>query len=321
MVEVKKGLIVIISGLIILAAIGVIWLNPLNKLNADEFFTEIESQDIIFNQNDTWTLHDKVDKVYQYYLPELDLINKTVNYDENKEYTAIKFKTSYNYLKLEGNQTQNFTIGDYATHVENIRLCEGFELLKNDRNGNITSLSEAKYVPQSIYNSMLINYFSWFSEGLTRFDYSTEILNETALKVTITDVWDYYPYPIQWNQVKFYSLIFTGSVIGMGENITVGEGILQYKNGSKDISLSANPELISLFNISVYQNDVKIYDIFYPDEYDGNHIINEGQYLIIDTLTSTEISFPLYSLKFCERYEQPNVSGLGWEFVEFDFVP
>ena len=289
----KKIYVILISTVIILSIIGGIWYfgKPSDTLNADEFFTEIQESGLKCNQNDTWTLFDKVENVYVYYIPELDLINRTANLDVMNEFTAIKFESSEGYLRVEKNQTENFTVGDYATHEENVRYYEEDELSLLLL-GDYAPL-DTGYMPRHIYNKWVIRAFHEITRinEFPPFNYTTEILNDTTIKVTITEVPDYYPYPLKWNQIECESILYKGIDIGFGVNTTIGEPVKAFKEGN--YSNPHNPELLSLFNITVFQDYEKIYDIFYPNGFEGNEFIKAGQYLIINLNTTMETHVPL----------------------------
>ena len=298
----KKIYVILISIIIILSTVGIIWLykspgGDSNKLNADDFFTEIWTTSLEYEQNDTWTLYDKVEKTYSYYIPELDSYNETGNLDIMNEYTAIKFETSEQVLVVEGNQTQNFTLGKYATHVEKVKYYENEEL--SEWWGWDHSIGSG-YLPLHIYNKWVKVAFQQMrrANDSPPFTYSSEILNETTIKITITNVLEYYPNPIKWNQVHCKFIEFKG--IGAFENITIGENPQMIKD--ENISFSNNPELLSLFNITAFQNDEMIYNFFYPYEASGNAYVKEGQYLLINWDTTKWIQMELTSINIEDEY-------------------
>ena len=291
----KTVYVLIVSIVIVVSMCGGIlyFAKSTDTLNADEFFMQVWKPSLQYEQNDTWTLHDKVEIIYLYKIPDILLYNETGNFEIMNEYTAVKFETSREFLRLDGNQTSNFTVGKYATHLERTKYYENEVLLEMKRWGFIVN---SRYLPPHIYNKWIATAFAHIQRvnESPPFQYSREIMNETTFKLIITGVPDYYPYPLRWNQVGCEFIKYTGT--GIYENQTIGELPKMIKDGN--LTQSNNPELLSLFNITVYDNEEMIYNFYYPDDTSGDEFIQKDQYLLISWNTAIDIQIELISYKF-----------------------
>jgi hypothetical protein len=155
---------------------------------------------------------------------------------------------------------------------------------------------DSGYLPPHIYNKWKTIVFTQIQRNNESppFEYSSEIMNGTTFKLLITGVPNYYPYPLRWNQVGCEFIEYLGT--GIYDNITIGEDPKMLKDGN--LSQSNNPELLSLFNITVYHHDERIYNFYYPDDNSGDEFIQKDQYLIINWNTAMDIQIELTSYKF-----------------------
>ena len=154
--------------------------------------------------------------------------------------------------------------------------------------GSEINRTEGEYMPVFLFQFNLIDWFHWLSYGINSLNYTSEVLSPTEIKITITEVADYYPHPVKWNDINYRASKISG-----------------------DYPTSWSATHYDFDSIKVYQGNDVIFDLVNPESYSSEMTIQKGQYFIFKESTHNPFIVNFYSLKYHESFELPYVNGLG----------